>query len=79
MHETSSCIFYGFAQIALVEGGEQFHVVVLGAGFGGLTFCKHFRHPDARYKNYCRISFGPEIEKLELGLNAFERVIAKFK
>jgi NADH dehydrogenase len=26
----------------------QHHVVVLGAGFGGLTFCKHFRHPDAR-------------------------------
>jgi NADH:ubiquinone reductase (H+-translocating) len=24
------------------------HVVVLGAGFGGLTFCKHFRRPDAR-------------------------------
>ncbi len=24
------------------------HVVVLGAGFGGLTFCKHFRHPSAR-------------------------------
>jgi len=23
-------------------------VVVLGAGFGGLTFCKHFRHPRAR-------------------------------
>jgi NADH:ubiquinone reductase (H+-translocating) len=23
-------------------------VVVLGAGFGGLTFCKHFRHPGAR-------------------------------
>ena len=23
------------------------HVVVLGAGFGGLTFCKHFRRPDA--------------------------------
>jgi NADH dehydrogenase len=23
-------------------------VVVLGAGFGGLTFCKHFHHPDAR-------------------------------
>ena len=23
-------------------------VVVLGAGFGGLTFCKHFRHPSAR-------------------------------
>jgi NADH dehydrogenase len=24
------------------------HIVVLGAGFGGLTFCKHFRHPSAR-------------------------------
>ena len=24
------------------------HVVVLGAGFGGLTFCERFRHPDAR-------------------------------
>lgn len=24
------------------------HVVVLGAGFGGLTFCQHFRHPSAR-------------------------------
>lgn len=37
------------------------------------------RRTTARYKNYCRISFGPEIEKLELGLAAFERVIAKFK
>jgi NADH dehydrogenase len=24
------------------------HVVVIGAGFGGLTFCQHFRHPRAR-------------------------------
>src|SRR3989475_5065634 len=24
------------------------HVVVLGAGFGGLTFCQTFNHPDAR-------------------------------
>src|SRR3954470_14940817 len=24
------------------------HVVVLGAGFGGLTFAKHFSHPNAR-------------------------------
>ncbi len=24
------------------------HVVVLGAGFGGLTFCQSFRHPSAR-------------------------------
>jgi len=32
-----------------------------------------------RFKNYCRISFGPEMEKLEMGLTAVERVIAKFK
>lgn len=32
-----------------------------------------------RFKNYCRISFGPELEKLEMGLAAIERVIAKFK
>jgi NADH:quinone reductase (non-electrogenic) len=24
------------------------HIVVLGAGFGGLTFCQTFRHPEAR-------------------------------
>ena len=27
---------------------KQVHVVVLGAGFGGLDFCKHFHHPNAR-------------------------------
>jgi aspartate/methionine/tyrosine aminotransferase len=37
------------------------------------------RRSQARYKNYCRISFGPEIEKLELGLDALARVIKKFK
>ena len=37
------------------------------------------RRATARYKNYCRISFGPEVEKLELGLAAIARVIAKFK
>jgi NADH:ubiquinone reductase (H+-translocating) len=29
-------------------GGKQSHIVVLGAGFAGLTFCKTFRHPNAR-------------------------------
>src|SRR5450432_3313755 len=37
------------------------------------------RRATARYKNYCRISFGPELEKIELGLDAIARVIAKFK
>ncbi|MBC8096201.1 MAG: FAD-dependent oxidoreductase, partial [Akkermansiaceae bacterium] len=27
---------------------KQIHVVVLGAGFGGLEFCKHFHHANAR-------------------------------
>lgn len=31
-----------------MSGNKQIRVVVLGAGFGGLTFCKHFRHPQAR-------------------------------
>ncbi|MCA9972039.1 MAG: pyridoxal phosphate-dependent aminotransferase [Anaerolineales bacterium] len=35
------------------------------------------RRTFSRYGNYCRISFGPEMEKLAQGLNAFERVIAR--
>lgn len=31
-----------------MAGDGKAHIVVLGAGFGGLTFCKKFRHPDAR-------------------------------
>ena len=27
---------------------KQPHIVVLGAGFGGLTFCQKFHHPTAR-------------------------------
>src|SRR5438445_304193 len=27
---------------------ETKHLVVLGAGFGGLTFCQTFKHPDTR-------------------------------
>jgi NADH dehydrogenase len=31
-----------------VDGKKTFHVVVLGGGFGGLAFCKHFQLPTAR-------------------------------
>jgi NADH dehydrogenase len=31
-----------------VNENKPIHVVVLGAGFGGLTFCKAFHHPRAR-------------------------------
>jgi aspartate/methionine/tyrosine aminotransferase len=37
------------------------------------------RRAHGRYKNYCRISFGPEMEKVKIGLDAIERVIKKFK
>jgi len=35
------------------------------------------RRAQGRYTNYCRISFGPEMQKLENGLDAMERVIKK--
>ena len=35
------------------------------------------RRMHGRYENYCRISFGPELKKLEIGLDALERVIQK--
>jgi aspartate/methionine/tyrosine aminotransferase len=31
----------------------------------------------ARYEHYCRVSFGPEMEKLERGLDALERMIRR--
>jgi NADH dehydrogenase len=31
-----------------MTGPKSPHVVVLGAGFGGLTFCERFRYPEAR-------------------------------
>jgi NADH dehydrogenase len=31
-----------------VNEGREYRVVVLGAGFGGLTFCQAFRHPSAK-------------------------------
>jgi aspartate/methionine/tyrosine aminotransferase len=37
------------------------------------------RRSHGRYENYCRISFGPEMQKLETGLAALERVIKKFR
>ena len=37
------------------------------------------RRAHGRYENYCRISFGPEMKKLETGLDALDRVIRKFE
>jgi hypothetical protein len=36
------------------------------------------RRTYARYGNYCRVSFGPEMEKLVQGLDALERLIGRY-
>ena len=36
------------------------------------------RRSHGRYSNYCRISFGPEMKRIETGLDALERVIKTF-
>lgn len=36
------------------------------------------RRAHARYQSYARISFGPEPETIERGLDALERTIARF-
>ena len=35
------------------------------------------RRMHGRYENYCRVSFDPELKKLETGLNSLERMIQK--
>ncbi len=37
------------------------------------------RRSHGRYENYCRVSFGPEMRKLEIGLDGLQRVIGKFR
>src|SRR5207249_7232889 len=39
---------FGVAPFQSARGMENKHVVVLGAGFGGLTFCQTLNHPRAR-------------------------------
>jgi hypothetical protein len=36
------------------------------------------RRSIARYGNYARVSFGPDMPTLERGLDALERLIARF-
>jgi NADH dehydrogenase len=41
------CIFTACRETSRMEN-KRTHVVVIGGGFGGLTFCQEFHHPDAR-------------------------------
>src|SRR6266699_1324933 len=45
---TENCILRPLNKHCCMADNNSSHVVVLGAGFGGLAFCKHFRHPAAR-------------------------------
>lgn len=58
------------------EQGLQEKVITVPGAFFDVNPGK--RRVYARYQNYSRISFGPEMSVLERGLNALERVIAKF-
>jgi len=56
------------------EGLKENVITVPGIFFDVNPERRRSRH---RYEHYCRISFGPEMEKLEIGLAAMERMIAK--
>jgi NADH dehydrogenase len=47
-HLEGNCISRPLDKDWGVMESKDFHVLVLGAGFGGLAFCHHFRHPKAR-------------------------------
>ena len=59
------------------EEGLKEKVVSVPGVFFDVNPGKRRRH-NARYKQYCRISFGPEQSTLERGLDAIARVVAKF-
>jgi len=42
------CILCSLTQTGGVPENKKPQILVLGAGFGGLTFCQHFRHPSAQ-------------------------------
>ncbi|MEJ2753321.1 MAG: pyridoxal phosphate-dependent aminotransferase [Chloroflexota bacterium] len=78
--------FYVWANLALLpepindgmhffkEGLEENVITVPGVFF---DVNPERRRTSARYRNYCRVSFGPEMEALERGLDSIERVIEK--
>lgn len=57
------------------EGLKEKVITVPGAFF---DVNPERRRSYRRYHNYCRISFGPDMETLERGLDGLERVIQKF-
>ena len=58
------------------EGLKEKVITVPGVFFDVNPSRKRFVR---RYQNYCRVSFGPEMETLEKGMDALERMIKKFQ
>jgi NADH dehydrogenase len=48
LRDKPRCILCRLLQNGYVTADKKSQVVVIGAGFGGLTFCKHFQMADAR-------------------------------
>ena len=64
--------------MAFFEAGLEENVITVPGVFFDVNPGKRRRH-NARYRNYCRISFGPPLETLERGLDALERVVARHR
>ncbi len=62
--------------VRFFEEGLKEQVITVPGVFFDVNPDRRRRH--RRYQHHCRISFGPEMEKLIRGLDAIERVIAKF-
>jgi aspartate/methionine/tyrosine aminotransferase len=60
------------------EGLKEKFITVPGIFFD-VNPGKRRSSQNAHYQNYIRISFGPEMDKLETGLNSMERMIRKFQ
>ena len=63
----------------LFEEGLKEKVITVPGTFFDVNPGKRRMLPYSRYKHYSRISFGPSMEKVKLGLANLEKVIAKFK
>lgn len=61
--------------LSFFEAGLEEKVITVPGEFFDVNPGK--RRTNARFKEYCRISFGPSLEVLERGFNAIERVIHK--
>ena len=63
--------------ITFFEAGLEERVITVPGVFFDVN--PERRRAYARYRHYSRISFGPEMEKIKLGLDGLERLIEKYR